>query len=466
MRLVMKFGGSSIDSASELSQVSELVKSYSKGNQLVVVVSAQRGVTDSLLNSCKRAEAGDRASAKGKVGELLEKHIRLIRSSINDKKIRLSAEKEIKDLIKDLEKLLLGVSYLGEITPKSRDQILSFGERLSAQILLAVLRDHKIKAAAFTGAEAGIITDSNFGEATPLMNVSKHQITENLLPYLTKGTIPIITGFIAGNQDHVITTLGRGGSDYSATILGSSIEADEVWFWTDVDGLMTADPRLIKNAKTILEISFREAMEMTIFGAKAMHPKALEPAMQAKIPVRIRNTFNPSNKGSLIQVSQKIKPVDIVKAVVLVRDVAVINLVGAGMVGKPGTMAKVFEVLARGNINVLMISQTVSEANVSLAIKRQDLDKAINSLEIALLGGGSIVEISGEDDVAVIAVVGAGMKGTKGVAARVFQCVSKATVNVRMIAQGSSELNISFVVREKESSGAVTAIHKEFLGAR
>ncbi|MCH8022653.1 MAG: aspartate kinase, partial [Thaumarchaeota archaeon] len=256
----------------------------------------------------------------------------------------------------------------------------------------------------------------------------------------------------------------RGGSDYSATILASSIDADEVWFWTDVDGLMTADPRMIKDAKTIQEISFREAMEMTIFGAKAMHPRALEPAMRAKIPVRIRNTFNPSNKGTLVQISQTVKPVDIVKAVVLVKDVAVINLVGTGMVGKPGTIARIFEVLARGRINVLMISQTVSEANVSLAIKRQDLDTAINSLEIALLGDGSIIEISGEDDVAVIAVIGAGMKGTRGVAARVFQCVSKAKVNVRIIAQGSSELNISFVVKEKEAKNALSAVHGEFLG--
>lgn len=460
----MKFGGSSIDSAYEIRQVSELIKSYSQRNELVIVVSALRGVTDSLLTSCERAEAGDKASAKRYVRELLDKHISLVRSATSDKKRLISVEKKIRALIKDLEKLLLGVSYLGETTAKSRDQILSYGERLSVQVLFSVLKGNKIKSVCFTGAEAGILTDSNFGEATPLMDVTKHQITENLVPYLAKGVVPIVTGFIAGNQDHVITTLGRGGSDYSATILASSIDADEVWFWTDVDGLMTADPRMIKDAKTIQEISFREAMEMTIFGAKAMHPRALEPAMRAKIPVRIRNTFNPSNKGTLVQISQTIKPVDIVKAVVLVKDVAVINLVGTGMVGKPGTIARIFEVLARGRINVLMISQTVSEANVSLAIKRQDLDTAINSLEIALLGDGSIIEISGEDDVAVIAVIGAGMKGTRGVAARVFQCVSKAKVNVRIIAQGSSELNISFVVKEKEAKNALSAVHGEFLG--
>ncbi|MCZ6613450.1 MAG: aspartate kinase [Thaumarchaeota archaeon] len=463
MRLIMKFGGSSVDSASELRQVSELVKSHSQKNQIIVVVSALRGVTDSLLASCEKAEGGDKASAKKYVQDLSDKHINLVRSATTDKKSLNSVEKKIRTLIKDLEKLLLGVSYLGETTARSRDQILSYGERLSVQVLHSVLKDQKIKSVCLTGAEAGILTDSNFGEATPLMNVTKHQVTEILVPYLDKGVVPIVTGFIAGNQDHVVTTLGRGGSDYTATILASSVDADEVWFWTDVDGLMTADPRLIGEAKTILDISFREAMEMTIFGAKAMHPRALEPAMHAKIPVRIRNTFNPSNKGTLVQLSQSVKPVDIVKAVVLVKDVAVINLVGTGMVGKPGTIARIFDVLAKGGINVLMISQTVSEANVSLAIKRQDLDNAINSLETALLGSGSILEISGENDVSVIAVVGAGMKGTRGVAARVFQCVSEAKVNVRIIAQGSSELNISFVVKEKEAKRAVRAIHGEFL---
>ncbi|MEK0324745.1 MAG: aspartate kinase, partial [Nitrosopumilus sp.] len=254
MRIIMKFGGSSVDSASEIRQVSELVKSHSQKNQVVVVVSALRGVTDSLLTSCERAEGGDKASTKKYVRDLLDKHVSLVRSATNDKKILNSVEKKIRTLIKDLEKLLLGVSYLGETTARSRDQILSYGERLSVQVLYSVLKDQKIKSVCLTGAEAGILTDSNFGEATPLMNVTKHQVTEMLVPYLDKGVVPIVTGFIAGNQDHVITTLGRGGSDYTATILASSVDADEVWFWTDVDGLMSADPRLIQEAKTILVI--------------------------------------------------------------------------------------------------------------------------------------------------------------------------------------------------------------------
>ena len=226
---------------------------------------------------------------------------------------------------------------------------------------------------------------------------------------------------------------------------------------------MTTDPKIVPEAKTIPEMSFQEATELTIFGAKAMHPRALEPARKEGIPVRIRNVFSPDNPGTLIvQDGQPKVATDGVKAVTIVKNVAVITVSGAGMVGAPGTAAKVFEVLGKENINILMISQSVSEANISLVIQRSLLERAVNTLEIALLGREFIREIMSEDDVCVVAVLGAGMKGMPGVASRIFSAVSKKGINVRMIAQGSSELNVSFVVKEKDGAETVRAIHKEF----
>jgi len=340
--------------------------------------------------------------------------------------------------------------------------VLSFGERLSTPIVCGALRDLELDAQFYTGGEVGIVTDSNFGEAIPLMNLTKHQVKEKIDPLLEKGTVLVVTGFIAATQDGITTTLGRGGSDYTATIIGAALAADEVWIWTDVDGLMTSDPKIVPSAKMLPELSFQEATEMTIFGAKAMHPRALEPAMEENIPVRIRNTFNLENPGTLLVKEQKIKLGEVVKAVTLIKSVALVNVSGAGMVGTPGTAAKVFDALGRNNINILMISQSVSEANISFVIKRNLLERAVSTLEIALLGRGLIREVTTEDDVCVVAVVGAGMKGTPGVASRIFTAIAKKGINVRMIAQGSSELNISFVVKETDGEEAVRAVHEEF----
>ena len=314
----------------------------------------------------------------------------------------------------------------------------------------------------FTGKDAGIVTDSNFGEASPLMNVTIHQLKERIGPLLEKGVVPVVTGYIAATQDGVVTTIGRGGSDYTATILGVALAADEVWIWTDVDGIMTTDPKIVPSAKTLPELSYQEAAEMAIFGAKAMHPRALEPVIEAKIPVRIRNTAHPHNQGTLIAGKDGAKSSGAVKAVALIKDVAMVNVNGAGMVGAPGSYAKVFDVLGKNNINIMMISTAVSEANMSLVIRRNLVGRALSTLEIALLGRGLVSEVTAEDDVAVVAVMGANMKGTRGVASKIFSTVAKAGINIRMIAQGSSELNISFVVKEKDGAAVIRAIHEEF----
>ncbi|HLE74986.1 MAG TPA: aspartate kinase [Candidatus Bathyarchaeia archaeon] len=462
-KIAMKFGGTSVATGENIRRVANLVADSAKqGYNVIVVVSALDGTTDKLFEAAEKAKKGNDEYVRKFKQELLESHLTAAEKAIENKHVRKEVEQIIEKTIDELEKVLTGISYVGELTPKSKDYVLSFGERLSAPIVWGALRDLKLETQWFTGKEAGIVTDSDFGEASPLMNVTMHQLRERIEPLFEKRIIPVVTGYIAATQDGVVTTFGRGGSDYTATLIGAALAADEVWIWTDVDGIMTADPKIIPSAKMLPELSYQEAAEMAIFGAKTMHPRALEPIMKENIPARIRNVFNPENPGTLISNEQTAKRADVAKAIALIRDVAMINVSGAGMVGAPGSYAKIFDVLGKSNINIMMISTAVSEANISLVIRRNLLGRALSTLEIALLGRGLVSDVTAEDDVCVIAVMGANMKGTLGVASRLFTAVACAGVNIRMIAQGSSELNISLVVKEKDGEAAVRAIHKEF----
>ena len=463
-KIVMKFGGTSIGTGENIRHVADLVTKYAKdGYRVAVVVSALAGVTNSLLEIACQAKKSDQKQIDTFIANLLQKHKKTISTSITNKQIQSEVVKITEKTIFELEKVLTGICYIGELTSKSRDYVVSFGERLSAPIVWGAIKDRGFETQVFTGKEAGIVTDSNFGEANPLMNFTSHLIGERLGPLFEKGTIPVVTGFIAANQDGVVTTVGRGGSDYTATILGVALHVDEVWIWTDVDGIMTTDPKIVPTARMLPQLSYQEAAEMAIFGAKAMHPRALGPVIKENIPVRIRNTIHPENQGTLIAKEPTANETNPVKAVAMIKDVAMLNINGAAMVGAPGSYAKVFDVLGKNSINVMMISTAVSEANISMIIKRGLLGRAISNLEIALLErGGVISEVTAEDDVAVIAVMGANMKGTLGVASRIFSTVAKKSINIRMIAQGSSELNISFVVKEKDGAAVVRAIHDEF----
>ena len=467
-KIVMKFGGSSVATGEKIRHVAQLIAdNASKDCGVVAVVSALEGITNQLIQASEEAKKGNRGYIPNFKKELLQRHNTTVDQAIKDSKIREEIKQVLAERIGDLEQVLTGIVFVGELTPKSRDNVIAYGEKLSAPIVSGALRDLGVDSVHLTGGEAGIVTDSNFGEAGLLMNVTKYQLNKNVEPLIKKGIVPVLTGFIAATQDDVTTTLGRGGSDYTATIVGAALEVNEVWIWTDVDGIMTSDPKIVAEAKTIPEMSFKEATELTIFGAKAMHPRALEPARKEGIPVRIRNVFEPKKAGTLIVKEQKVKAKNGVKAVTIVKNVAMITVSGAGMVGAPGTAAKVFEVLGKENINILMISQSVSEANISLVIQRKLLERAVSTLEIALLGKDFIREVMAEDDVCVVAVLGAGMKGMPGVASKIFSAVAQKGINVRMIAQGSSELNVSFVVKEKDGAETVRAIHHEFkLGAK
>jgi len=456
----MKFGGSSLADATSIRNAARIVQRFSPENKIVVVASAMNDTTERLLEIGELAQKKENARVRKILGITQRLHVKTTRS-ISSRKTSRELLDRINQLNTDLEKTVEGISHLRELTPRSRDYLLSFGERLSAPILAAAIRNLGFKAQSLTGGEAGIASDDKFGEAKPLAELSYHEIRRRLDPMLAKNQIPVVTGFIAATVDGTITTLGRGGSDYTASILGAALNTDEIWIWTDVDGLMTADPRIVKDARVLRTVSFGEALELSYFGAKMMHPRAMQPAAQRKIPVRIRNSSKPTLEGTLVS-SGETGAGRAVKAVSIIRRVGIVTVSGTGMIGSPGAAAKVFMALGSSNVNVMMISQGSSEATISCIVARKDTDNAVRALQLALLGQGLVDRVTAEKDACIIAVVGSGMKGTPGVAARIFGAVARKKINVRVVAQGSSEHNVSFVVSEDQGPEAVRAIHEEF----
>jgi aspartate kinase len=431
----MKFGGTAVDSGKKIVHITNLIKSYhDKGNEIVGVFSAVTGMTDEILNISGYILKRDKKKINDFINKTRSIHVDLIQTSIKNKSYKAEVLQVVEVLLKEMENILNGLVLLAEVTEKGLDHLLSFGERLLTPIISYSLLDKGIDSVYLTGQEVGILTDSKFGQARPLIDTTKIRVKYHIDPILRENKIPVITGFIGADQNGNITTLGRSGSDYTATIIAVCVDADEVWLWTDVNGLMTADPNIVKEAKVLKEVSFAEAIELSLFGAKYMHPRALEPVMDTKIPIRIRNAFNLSNEGTIILKNTSKSSQRIVKSIVAIRNTALIDVSGGGMVGAPGTAAKIFDALARKSVNIMMISQSPSESSISMVVKKDDLDSAITTLDMTLLDK-VIKNVRVNEDVAVIAVVGSGMRGIKGVAAKVFSSVSKSNINVIMIAQ-------------------------------
>ncbi len=459
----MKFGGSLLDNEIKFDNVINIIKSYySLNNEIVVIISALHGITDKISDICDHIKKVNKESLYLFLKNIEIAHTNLIDKIILDEKEKSKLLQLISNLMNEFRDVLLGISILGEVTPKSKDYLLSFGERLSTPIVSYALNSAGLKSSYLNGKEVGILTNSHFGDAKPLMDTTKLRVHHNIEPLLKEKTIPVVTGFIGCDQNGNITTIGRGGSDYSATIIGASINADEVWLWGDIDGLMTADPKIVKDAIVLEEVSVSEALELSMFGSKYMHPRALEPVVDSKIAVRIRNANNIDHPGTLITQRPRFTSDKIVKSITVIRNTALIDVSGGGLIGTPGTAAKIFDALAKNQVNIMMISQTPSESSITMVVKKQDIDKAIITLELNFLGK-LIKRIDVSDNVAVIAVVGMGMRGIKGVAARTFGAVAKRNINVIMITQGSSELNLAFVIEDRNCEEAVNALHQEFI---
>jgi len=461
LRLVVKYGGTSISAAKDIQAVAKHLNLLSKKHQIVVVCSAVSGTTDDLLEISESIKKENKSRAEQLASKITNRHKQLAKQTIKKSNIQKKLLANLDQDFAELLALIDGMVLLGEVTPRSMDYLISFGERLSIKLISSAINDSGKKSVNLTGKEVGIITDSNFGESKPLIDTTRLRVSKAIDSFFSKKTIPVVGGFTGADQHGHITTFGRGGSDYSATIIGSCIKADEIWLMSDVDGLMTADPKIVKNAKLLKEVSYVEAIEMTLFGAKQIHPRTFEPLLTKKIPMKIRNSFNTKNEGTLVTVSPSPSVKNTVKCVSNVRNNGLIDIQGGSMVGTPGTAAKIFATLAKSEINVMMISQNPSESSITIVVKNSDLDKAVSSLEMELLGK-IIKKLDVTTDVAIIALIGSGMRGTVGVASKIFGAIEKNKINVSMITQGSSELNLAFVVKNSDTNAAVRALHNSF----
>lgn len=462
--IVMKFGGTSVGSAERIKDVARIVVNhYKKRGDIVVVVSAMSTITDTLIKCATFAAQKNKKELDKNFSIITKLH----QETVINMDLKPEAKKEllqnINKRLQDLKKLLDGIFTLGDVSKRTLDLIASYGERISILLLSSAIENFGIPSEALE-ANNFIITNDNFGDADPLFNESQKKLKPIIKKLLHRENIPVITGFIGATKNGTITTLGRGGSDFSATIVGFCLDADEVWIWTDVDGVMTADPKIIKDARTIKSISYEEAAELSYFGAKVLHPRTIIPAVLKKIPVRIKNTFNPSFKGTLIA-NKKNGNGKGVKAITTIKDLTLVTVQGNGMIGVPGTSAKIFATLARENINVVFISQASSEHNISFVVRKRDGEKTRRTLQNAFqleLLHKRIDSIFIEDDVAILAIVGDGMKGTPGIAGKTFSALGEKKINIIAIAQGSSERNISTVVNSHDLIKAVQSIHQTF----
>jgi len=461
LKLVLKYGGTSLSSPSDIRNVAKNVASLAKNNEIVVVCSAIDGVTDDLIRISTMIEQRNKNDATKTLDNVIKKHKQFANQTIKSSTIKKQLLEKLNIDVLELQELVRGLTLLKEVSTRSLDYLISFGERLSDDLVSFSLQDLKNKSTALNGKEVGIVTDSNFGESRPLMDTTRIRISKTLGSLLSKKIIPVVGGFAGADQHGNITTFGRGGSDYTATIIASCINADEIWLMSDVEGLMTADPKLVKNARLLNEVSYAEAIEMAQFGAKQIHPRTFEPILSKKIPMRIRSTFDTKNTGTIVTASPSERTKRTVKCVSAIRNIGLIDLSGGITFAAPGTASKIFTTLAEKNVNVLMVSSNPSESSLSLIVKKSDLEKAVTSLEMNLLGK-TVKKIDATPSVSIVAVIGSGMRGTVGVASKVFSAAHKVNANVMMIAQGSSELNLAFVVKDSDCKSVVQSLHTEF----
>ncbi len=460
---VMKFGGTSVGSADRIRNAAAIAAAASKERAVVMVVSAMSGVTNMLIAAAGKAATGDEAAAEALTRSLQEKHHEAIGKLISDVENRRQLTSEIDALIERAANYCRGCALLGELSPRALDVIAGTGERLTARMTAAVLREMGLRGVAFDAMEL-IVTDDVHGGARPLAEPTREKTQAALLPLLEVGGIPVVTGYVAATAKGIPTTLGRGGSDYSATILGGALDASEVIIWTDVNGVLTADPRMVPNAATLDEVSYTEAGELAFFGAKVLHPMTLRPVIESAIPVWIRDSFHPDLAGT--KITQSVKPAPQgVKAVTATRDVAMIAIAGPGIIGVPDIAARIFTATASVHASIVMISQSSSQDSICFVVLAADATRTEEALRDALhddVHQHKLEHIRVNRNVAIVAAVGENMAGTPGIAGRVFSTLGKESINIIAIAQGSSEYNISFLVDSSGMEKAVKALHQAF----
>ncbi|MEI6290163.1 MAG: aspartate kinase [Chloroflexota bacterium] len=465
--LVMKFGGTSVGSVQAMTQAAQIVKdALEEWDRVVVVTSAISGATNSLLDSAIQAARGDLQPLIKAEQSLLERHQEISYALIKDSEMRSKLNQEITGLIAAFGSLCRAIEVLGEASPRALDAAASFGERLCVRLLSAVFISAGIKSQAVESTEL-IITNNSFQNAHPDFGASTFATRAKLIPLMEDGVVPVVTGFIGATPEGIVTTLGRGGSDFSAAILGAVLPADDVWIWTDVDGVMTADPRMVPNAKTLPEITYAEIAELAYYGAKVLHPKTVRPVIEAGIGLRICNTFNPSHPGTRLVTNIKNNTAStdskVIKAVTAIRSQRLITIEGRGMLGVPGVAARTFAAVASTGTSVPLITQASSEQSICFAVPAVSAEIVLTALSKVFaseLADKDIDQVWATEDVSIITVVGAGTRNTAWVPGKIFSKLGEIDVNVLAIAHGSSDVSISMVVEGKHDTQAVRALHE------
>ncbi len=456
--LVMKFGGTSVGSVAAIEKLMAIVRAARETwPRTVVVVSAMSGVTDTLLNAAHAAAAGDETAPARAAVDLRAKHLTALHTLAPHAK---DVELIIASYLDEFAALCHAIGVLGEASPRALDAISSLGERMSAPLVAAALTHAGLPAQAVDAADI-VVTDAVYQSASPDMDATRLNAEKLVTPLLDQHIVPVTTGFIGATRQGVVTTLGRGGSDFSAAIFGVALNADEVWIWTDVDGVMTTDPRITRDARTLSELTFREISELAFYGAKVLHPKTIRPVVERGMALWVKNTFNPAHPGTRIVADNGVATGD-VKAVTAFKGQCILTLEGRGMLGIPGIAARTFAAVARTGTSVSMISQASSEQSICFVVPCKSAETVKQALEEEFrleLTRRDIDSITTTDECAVVTVVGAGMRHTPGIAGRVFGALGNARVNVVAIAQGSSECSISLVVSAAQADDAVRAIH-------
>ncbi len=464
-RLVIKFGGTSVGSADAIAKAASIATDLHRdGHEVVVVTSAMSGVTDLLLNAAH-------AASHAQLGRFLElatairtKHTDAIGALFTDEHERTSITAAVDQRLSDLQRLAEALAVLGEASPRALDAIASLGERLSIHLLSGAIRAQGLGSVPIDAAEI-VRTDAEFQSAVPETDETRRLSQARVLPLLGSGTIPVVTGFVGSTATGVVTTLGRGGSDYSGAILGAALDADEVWIYTDVDGVLTADPRVVGDARTLDQVSYLEMSELAYFGAKVLHPKTTLPAIERGIPLRIKNTFNPTHPGTLVVANVDANGVTgrlQLRGVTSIDRQSLVTIAGRGMLGVPGIAARAFGAVARTGTSVPMISQSSSEQSICFVVPQSAEARVLDELRSAFeheLVRRDIERIFATPGVVVVTVVGAAILTTPGIAGRIFTAVGDGQINVLAIAMGSSECSISLVVDGTYAHEAVRRIH-------
>jgi aspartokinase/homoserine dehydrogenase 1 len=453
--IVMKFGGTSLGNAERMQSVAEILQEHAQRADLLVVVSAMAGVTDMLVRAATQASLGVEKQWKGSRQELAHRH-REVADQLLSAGEQAATLPRLAEQVKHFEDLCSGFTLVREVTPRGMDTLSSLGEVMSSTLMAAILRSRGLNAEAVDATEL-IVTNDNFGNASPLFDETNAKTRQRLAGLQRSGVVPVITGFRGATLEGVCTTLGRGGSDYSGTILAAAVDADEVWIWTDVDGVMTADPRLVPEARILPEISYREAVELSFFGAKVLHPKTIQPVMNKQIPVWIKNSFNPSCPGTKIVASPSNGQRG-VKAITCVKDADLITMSSRNNLSFPQLAARVFDGLALENVSTLTVTQSSADNVLSFAVHHADFPRVKARLEkifeLEMLHDYvGVLEVMSK--IAIIVMVGEHMKGTPGIAGSAFGALGRQGINIIAIAQGSSELSISFAVKASDMKAAV-----------